>query len=320
MLQRPNCHAPRTQSTGGGLHAWVLQFCVSVRGSVHRAAPAHDGQTRVRVRVCVPVPHVTLHVDHRENPVYPSHTTGGTGVAGAHVGAAQFRVSVMVRQVGSFVGFVTTTCDRVSTATFPQGGFAGHPDHSENADHVQAVDTTGAGVGPGQAGSPTHACVSVRGSGHAAGANGFVMTLRVRVCVPVPHVASHTPNGEYPVYVQTAPAGTGVGGAGVTGHTAVFVHAMVSVYGGAGHAAPVPVGFTRIVRERDCVPAPPPHVPVQVEYRPNPLMIQSWSITGGAPPRTPTAAQRTYAHDTHTGCWCGIGFPPVVVMGVGRGG
>jgi hypothetical protein len=78
-----------------------------------------------------------------------------------------------------------------------------------------------------------------------------VVTVRLRVCDPPPHVTEHGPKA--PQFVTTQ----------FTGH-GLLLHVIVSTSG--GHAAPPNCAATTLVRVRDC--DPPPHVALQLPHVP----------------------------------------------------
>lgn len=233
------------QSTGTG-HACSLQAWVSLIGPWHSIPPFDAGVFTVRVRLCVPPPQVFEHVPNALQSFH-SQSTGTGHACSLHAWLSLVGPSHSMPPPEAGVFTV-----RVRVWVPPPHVF----EHVPNA--LQSFQTQSTGMG--------HACslqawLSLVGPSHALPPlDAGVFTVRVRVCVPPPHIFEHVPNAVQSFQTQS----TG-------GVHAASLQALVSL--SAGQAAPPLAGCVMMVRVRDWVP--PPHSTEHPCHSPKALTLQS---------------------------------------------
>jgi hypothetical protein len=175
-------HALSWQSIG---HAAGAHASLSLSGG--HEAPLHCASV-VTVRVCVrvPLPHVTEHDDHVDQPL-TTHDTGQQP-------KPQLDVSESSGQAAPpLAGCTVTVRVRVLVADVPH--VAEHAPHALHSDTSQC--TGGGGHAPSE-----HACWSLAEPVHGPPHDAGVVMLRVRVWVPLSQVTEHADHAVYADHTQ----------------------------------------------------------------------------------------------------------------------
>ena len=218
--------APTTQSTG---HACVLHGLLSVNTG-HCTPPLDAYVTMLRVRICVPLPHVAVHI------VYSDHcpTTQSTG----HACVLHVCVSTSAPHTSPPLAAAVTMvrvrdCEPVPHDLLHVEYAELHSDNTQSTGHACVL----------------HVCTSVSSGQATPPCMLAVTTVRVRDCEPVPHVLLHVVyDADHWLTTQS------------TGQACVL-QSIVSDR--AGHPTPPWTAGVITVRVRDCVPVP--HVLLHVD-------------------------------------------------------
>jgi hypothetical protein len=214
-------HVPITQSTG---HACTLHPCDS--SSTGQATPPSAGcVVTVRERVCEPVPHDLVQLDHASKPPQ-AETTQSTGQATE----LHARVSLEAAHATPPLDTgVATGRERTWVPVLPQ-----LTEQAPHAPQVPIVQSTGHSAVP-------HACVS-ESAGHTIPPYTLAMfMLRERPCDPVPHVLEQEPQLPHDDTTQSI------------GQACVLHGCTADV---AGQSTPPCAAAVVTVRTRVCTPLP----------------------------------------------------------------
>jgi hypothetical protein len=227
-------HVDWTQWIG---HATSLQEAVS-ESAAQPTPPFDTGVTTVRLRDMVPSPHDTVHDDH----CCQLETTQSTG----HASVLHDTVSWSSGQEKPpWSLWVTTERERL---------FVPLPQDLVQAEYAEkALRTQCTGHGPS-----VHTCISLRLPQMRPPWAAGVVTVRVRDCVPEPHVTEQLPHESHSVVSQSTAQ-------------AWVLHAMVSLM--AGHTTPPKAGATSWVRVRP--DEPEPHDALHADHAVKPEVWQS---------------------------------------------
>ncbi len=231
-------HCDTSQSTGGSAHAGCMHAIVSDAVPAHE--PPHDCvDCTLRVRVCVPAPHVTEQPDHAPNADH-TQSTGQQPPLAVH---ASLSLSTSHEPPHDSADCLTRERERVPLPHVTE--------HAENAVHCPSTQLTAQH-------EPPHGSDSDRSVGHELPPHAATTVMaRVRVCVPPPHCCEHA------LHWPQVPTWQCCGQQPV-------LHDCESATCDVEHVPPHDSGV--IERERDC--EPPPHGAEQPPHADQPPITQ----------------------------------------------